>query len=92
MENQVPEQKKAERSQILIEIGQRHQKLYADSFLGEDVEILFEEKIVENGLEYWMGHTREYVKAKMKSDTDLANVLRTCRVSEVSNDGILYLV
>lgn len=91
MENQVPEQKKAERSQILIEIGQRHQKAYADSFAGKDVEVLFEEKIVENGQEYWVGHTREYVKAKLESEADLTNVLRTCKVSKTGEDGTLYL-
>ena len=91
MENQVPEQKKAERSQILIEIGQRHQRAYADSFAGKEVEVLFEEKIMENGREYWVGHTREYVKAKLQSGTDLTNVQRTCKVAEVSEDGTLYL-
>lgn len=92
MEHQVPEQKKNERSQILIELGLRHQKAYAESFLGKEVEVLFEEKVVENGMEYWIGHTREYVKAKMKSDIDLANALKVCRVSEVSEDGMLYLM
>ena len=91
MENQVPEQKKAQRSQILIELGQRHQKSYAEGFLGKEVEVLFEEKTVENGHSYWTGHTREYVKAKKESERDLTNVQRACMVSGVGEDGTLYV-
>ena len=43
MENEVPEQIKTERSHALIALGKEHMKKYMDQFMGQEVEILFEE-------------------------------------------------
>ena len=36
-------------------------------YVGSDVEVLFEEKKEFGGQEYWVGHTREYVKVALLS-------------------------
>lgn len=90
MENQVSDSLKTKRSQILIELGQRHQKEYADSFLGQDVEVLFEELVTEEGVAYWQGHTRHYVRALMKCEDELTNVCKVCKVTKVSENGTLF--
>lgn len=63
MENQVPEQVKAERSDVLLELTERMSREYRESFLGCEKEVLMEEKVTVDGVDYLVGHTKEYVKA-----------------------------
>lgn len=90
MPDQVPDEIKTKRSQELIELGTRHQKEYADAFENQEVEVLFEEETEENGISYWQGHTRHYVRALMQSEADLTNIRRMCRVEKVSENGTLF--
>ena len=43
MEGQIPEDVKTRRSHILIELGKKQERAYMESFLGKEVEVLFEE-------------------------------------------------
>lgn len=90
MEHQVPDSIKGVRSQILIELGADHQKAYADTFEGKEVEVLFEEKVMEDGKEYWQGHTRHYVRALAQCEQDLTNVLKTCKVDSIGAGGTIF--
>jgi len=90
MDHQVHDSVKASRSQVLIELGERHKKEYADLFLGQEVEVLFEEKVQENGIEYWQGHTRHYVRALMINENNLTNVRKTCKVKKVNESGTMF--
>ena len=63
MENQIPEQVKTERSRILMELDRENSEAYILEQRGRDVEILIEEKMVLNGTEYQVGHTKEYIRA-----------------------------
>ena len=72
MENQVPEQIKAERSAQLIELGAKKQDAYEKEMVGKDVEILVEEPAQINGKEVQVGHTKEYIKVT-ESDCQGAN-------------------
>src|SRR5699024_2952753 len=42
MEGQIPEDVKTRRSHILIELGKKQERVYMESFLGKEVEVLFE--------------------------------------------------
>ena len=90
MEHQVADSIKAQRSQVLIELGSQRQAAYAKSIVNKDVEVLFEEKIVENGKEYWQGHTRHYIRALAESGEDLTNVLKICKAEAVSEGGTIF--
>lgn len=75
MPDQVPEPVKAERSAILLELSKKKQKAYEERLLGTTQEVLIEEEI-ERDREIWqVGHTREYVKAGIKSRENLVNQL-----------------
>lgn len=78
MENQVPEQVKTERSNVLLEMSRKKQVAYEEKLLGTVQEVLIEEEIVQNGKKYLVGHTKEYVKIKQKfaenKINDLVNV------------------
>lgn len=73
MENQVPEQIKAERSAVLIGLGHEKQKAYEEKYTGKEVEVLVEETAQIDGKEVWIGHTKEYIKVAVSSEKNLQN-------------------
>lgn len=75
MENQIDENIKNIRSQELIRLNEENQTAYEERFMGRKTEILFEEKISVEEKEYYIGHTREYIKAACLADADYSNCL-----------------
>lgn len=75
MENQIDENIKNIRSQELIRLNEENQTAYEERFLGRKTEILFEEKISVEEKEYYIGHTREYIKAACLAEADYSNCL-----------------
>ena len=73
MPDQVPENIKAIRSDRLIELGERMSKEFCDYYIGKQQEVLFEEAVRINGVSYYTGYTKEYVKMAAKSGQDLCN-------------------
>ena len=84
MENQVPEQIKAERSAQLIELGAKKQEAYEKEMVGKDVEILVEEPAQIIGKEVQVGHTKEYIKVALESDENLQNQIVKARIDDHS--------
>lgn len=72
---------KEERSQKLIKLSNQHQKEYNETYIGKEVEVLFEEE--KNGS--YQGHTKNYILALGKSKQELENkVIKTkCIDSEI---------
>ena len=75
MDNQIPEQIKTARSNELLELGQKKRIKYEEQFVGTTVEVLMEEQIKIDGENYQVGHTKEYVKAALKTEANLQNKL-----------------
>ena len=75
MEHQIAEQDKAKRSAVMIEMGQKKQAQYEAAFYGKQVKVLVEEKVQIEGTEYWIGHTKEYMKVALQSENNLENQL-----------------
>ncbi len=63
MPGQIREQVKAERSDILIELGERLSHEYRQSHIGKSASLLTEEYKVIDGTKYLIGHTPEYICA-----------------------------
>lgn len=94
MPNQVPEPVKTKRSGILQEIEAQDSKKFRSYYIGRDAEVLFEEKKEIGGIEYFMGHTREYVRIAVDAGTangrELENELITGKiVGFVDSDMLL---
>ena len=87
-EYQVLEQVKTERSHVLIQLGKEHMEKYMSHFVGQEVEILFEETMEIKGETYWTGHTKEYLRAAVKTEKNLENCIRTGKVVDSVEDGI----
>lgn len=82
MEHQIAEQDKAKRSAVMIEMGQKKQAQYEAAFYGKQVEVLVEEKVQIEGTEYWIGHTKEYMKVALQSENNLENQLLTITLNK----------
>lgn len=91
MEGQVAEKDKTRRSNILLEMEKRQSKEFRTYYIGRQEEVLLEEKKEIDGREYWIGHTREYVKVALASDKDCRNRLVTGMIKDSINDEILIL-
>lgn len=73
MENQVPENIKNERSRELIELSSKKQKAFENELIGTVKEVLIEEEeVCEDGI-YGIGHTKEYVKIRQKTNQKYTN-------------------
>lgn len=73
--NQIPEQIKVRRSDILLDMSKRHQVEYEKQFVGKEVEVLVEEMLRIGDTEYGSGHTKNYIKVLFPSGRDMANEL-----------------
>ena len=75
MPDQVPEQEKTRRSNILLALDEQNRKAYEERFAGRETEILVEEQMEKDGKTYWVGHTKEYIRLAVVSDENLSGRL-----------------
>ena len=83
IEGQIPEKKKAERSEKLIALAEKLSERYREGFIGKKLDILIEETVQIGEQTYQVGHTREYVKVAVKSEMSAG------RIVQVSIKGFL---
>ena len=81
MENQIPEELKTKRSDILLKLDKEHRKEYEAVLVGIEQEVLFEEQVTIDGKDWFVGHTKEYVKIAVPAGENLANQLQVVKVS-----------
>ena len=84
MPNQIDGNIKEARSKKLIELSNENQEMYNQQLVGKDVEVLFEDKEVEDGITYFRGHTQNYVLVKYETDENLENTLKNVRILELT--------
>lgn len=91
MPDQIPEQVKSVRSEVLLKLEKQMSKAYRESFLGKKKAVLLEEKTEIDGQEYMIGHTMEYVKAVVPYAENLKNKMAEGILKEALNDEVLLL-
>ena len=84
MDGQVSEQVKAERSALMIALGERRRKAYEAGFIGKTVEVLVEEEARIGGKIMQTGHTREYMKIALESEKNLRNSIINVQIDNES--------
>ena len=89
MENQVKDEVKAERSDILLAVNDELHRKYISGFIGREKEVLFEERTEINGESYFIGHTMEYVKVAVKTGENLENKIVRVKMKELLNNEIV---
>lgn len=91
MKDQIAENIKTQRSNELIALGEQMSKEFRSYYLGREEEVLFEEEAVIDGETYYVGYTKEYVKAAKKSDVPLDNQLVKGILVKELHDDIYYM-
>lgn len=98
MPNQVSEEIKVHRSASLQAIDEIASKAFRTYYLGKMVEVLFEEKRRIGEQDYWIGHTREYVKVAVAAQQigtiapeGLQNRLILGKIKDFLNHDILLM-
>lgn len=94
MEGQVDEKVKTQRSAILLELENKMSKEYRQQHIGKTEEVLIEEIVSENGKDYFMGFTPDYIRVKIACDTALdnseyINTIKKVYMKELNDDGIV---
>lgn len=74
MPDQIPEEIKTERSNMLLALEQQQSKAYRATFIGRRVKVLLEEEKEIGGKTYWLGHTGEYVKVAVPAGDFMKNM------------------
>ena len=71
MKNQVAESIKGERSKEMIGIGDVSKQRFMEGFVGQECEVLVEEKTKIDGKTYFVGHTKEYLKVAFQAQGNI---------------------
>jgi threonylcarbamoyladenosine tRNA methylthiotransferase MtaB len=90
MPNQVPEQIKTKRSNVLLAMAKEHKKAYETQWVGCEEEILAEEFSEVNGKMYLMGHTKRYVKIALDTEKNLTGQLVKVKITGVLDSDVLH--
>ena len=91
MKQQIPEEIKSKRSDILFEDLAPMNRAFLEWHIGKEAEVLMEEKVSFGEKEYVLGHTKEYVKVAVDAEENLGNKLVTGRVKGILKEHILLL-
>lgn len=89
MPNQVDGGLKEERSRKLIALSNKNEEEYNKSYIGKNVEVLFEDAHVEAGRTYRKGHTTNYIVVKVETEEDWENEIKKVKIAGV--DGLELL-
>ena len=90
MDGQLTEAVKAQRSEKLLELHDIRAKEYEEAMIGKTIELLLEEEIEEDGKMWYVGHSREYVRAVIeKTEVHQVNDLVEAKVTGFLTDHLL---
>ena len=86
MENQIPEETKAQRSSILSSLESQMTKEFRTKWTGACVKVLLEERQEINGVSYMVGHTPEYIKCAVETDAPENTIIDAIIEGELTAD------
>lgn len=86
--DQVKDDVKVERSKSLIDLSEKLRYNYESSFIGENVEVLFEKSVDGR----FKGHSKSYMEIIVGSEENLKNQLVDVRIQEVTEDGLIGIL
>ena len=90
MDGQLTEAAKAQRSDRMLELHEIRAREYEEAMIGKKMELLLEEEIEIDGRPWYVGHSREYVRAVIsKTDAHKVNDLVTVKAVGFVRDHIL---
>ncbi|NLO09600.1 MAG: tRNA (N(6)-L-threonylcarbamoyladenosine(37)-C(2))-methylthiotransferase MtaB, partial [Clostridiales bacterium] len=91
MEDQVPEEIKNQRSNVLASVAKKMSEDYMSDFMGRIEKILIEEEVSIEGKSYLIGHNERYLKLAIMAEDDInqINNIVAVMIEKVLSDDIL---
>ncbi len=89
MPQQVSSQIMKARSRRMLALAKRSSRAFASRHAGRTVSVLFEEQVQNSDGRIWLGHTGNYLKVYVNSETDLQNRLVDVSTLSLYGDGLL---
>ena len=84
MKNQVPGNIKEKRSKILLELSDSNERKYLESYIGKNVDVLFEE--IDG--DFIKGHTQNYIMVN-KRGSGIVNNIENVYITDVNKDSLI---
>lgn len=89
MPEQLTDAVKSQRSAVLQQLERTQSRAFRSKYIGQDVEVLFEEaRETEAGI-CQVGYTREYIRVALPGETPLQGSLRRVRITGFLDDQVL---
>lgn len=85
--DQVPEAVKKRRSEVLLELAKKQSKEFRKSYIGRNVEVLFEESREIDGISCQVGYTAEYIRAAKRTEENLSGKICAGKLTGFAKDG-----
>lgn len=92
MPDQVPAGMKAERSNELLVLERQQSKDFRAGYIGEVMEVLFEEAKRIEGRVYQLGTTANYMRVALETEENLSNCLKKVRITGFLTEEILISI
>ena len=90
MPEQVKSGDKSDRNKAMNTLAKEGRKAYYESMLGQEHEVLWEQKLKEEGdYIWWQGLTDHYIRVKTRTPRHLHNTICTVRLDSLGEDGIV---
>lgn len=86
-DDQVSPQEKEKRSQLMIELSDNLEKQYFESYVGKDMEVLYEQEM-HNRKGYMEGLTKNYIRVISEGGMELKGTLINTRLEKIN--GLLF--
>lgn len=67
MEGQLTDAEKTKRSEVLMEMEKQMSHAYRQSYIGKEMDVLWEEQKEVDGKTVWIGHTPQYIKVALEN-------------------------
>lgn len=85
MENQIDPQMKQLRSDKLLNLNKENFNKFVGKFIGQEVDVLFEQSIAENTYE---GLTSNYIRVIVKSDKDIHGEILKVKLTDIRDEYV----
>ncbi len=91
MPNQVPQKIRNARSDTLLALGEENRSRFEEEHIGKKAQVLLEEVRREKGSEYYVGYTREYIRAAVPVQAGRENLLAEGTLSRTLVPHLMFL-
>ena len=85
--DQVPENIKKRRSEVLLALAKKQSEAFRESYIGKETCVLFEETKQVGGVPCQVGYTEEYIRAAKRTVENMSGEIRSGKLTGFAKEG-----